>query len=188
MGRIRYGIKNGYYAIATDDGTGKLTYDTPVAIKGIKSVSLDAQSDDIDESADNSEWYSGSDNKGYDGTVEFEDTAACETFKNAVLGAKKDSMTGAVIENISDEAKEFAFGWETPYRGDTGESAVTGKRVWMLRCKAQRPSEGGESKNVGTVSVKITALPRLDTGDVKKSVVSSDTGYASFFSAVEAAA
>ena len=40
--KVFFGIKNVYYAVATDDGTGALTYATPVAIPGARSIGLSA--------------------------------------------------------------------------------------------------------------------------------------------------
>ena len=82
MGRIRYGIKNVHYAVATAGQDESLTYATPVAIPGAKSISLDAQGESVDEYADNVSWWHGDVNNGYSGTLEFEDTAASELFIN----------------------------------------------------------------------------------------------------------
>lgn len=185
MGRIRYGIKNAYYAVATDDGTGALTYATPVTIPGAKSISLDAQGEGVDEFADNVTWWHGDTNNGYSGSIEFEDTASYDTFIQTVMGQTKDSTTGVVTEKTSDEPKEFALGFQFELNGSTD----TGKRVWLLRVKASRPSISGQTKEssiaVATNTINITALPRISDDAVKKSCVSSDSAYSSWFSAVE---
>lgn len=185
MGRIRYGIKNAYYAVATDDGSGNLTYASPVAIPGAKSISLDAQGDAVDEYADNVNWWHGDINNGYSGSIEFEDTAALETFLTSVLGQTKDSTTGVITEKASDAPKEFALGFQFELDGAT----ETGKRVWMLRVKAARPSISGQTKESGitvaTNTVNITALPRISDDAVKKTCISSDSAYTNWFSAVE---
>ena len=67
MGRIRYGIKNAHYSVATDDGTGALTYGTPVAIPGAKSISLEPEGESVDEYADNVKWWHTDTNNGYMG-------------------------------------------------------------------------------------------------------------------------
>lgn len=185
MGRVRYGIKNAHYAVATDDGTGALTYDTPTAIPGAKSISLDPQGDAVDEYADNNVWWHGDVNNGYSGSIEFEDTAAADTFLQTVLGQTKDDTTGVVIEKSSDDPKEFALGFQFELNG----TADTGKRVWMYRVRASRPSISGQTKESGvtvaTNTVNITCLPRLADDHVKKTCVSSDAAYATWFSAVE---
>ena len=91
MGRVRYGLSNLYYAIATDDGTGTLTYANPVKIPGAKSIALDPQGDSTDEYADDVLWLHIDGNNGYSGDLEFEDTADGAAFYNAVSGAVFDS-------------------------------------------------------------------------------------------------
>jgi phi13 family phage major tail protein len=187
MGRIRYGIKNAYYAVATDDGSGNLTYASPVAIPGAKSISLDAQGDAVDEFADNTTWWHGDVNNGYSGSIEFEDTAALETFLTSVLGQTKDSTTGVITEKASDTPKEFALGFQFELAGGT----ETGKRVWLVRCTASRPSISGQTKEssiaVQTNTINIKAVPRIADDVVKYSCVSTDSDYTNWFSAVEQA-
>lgn len=184
MGRVRYGIKNLYYALATDDGTGKLTYETPVAVPGAKSVSFDAQGDTVSEYADNVLWYTSAANSGYSGDLVFEDTDAADTFLTAVLGLTKDSTTGAVFETAADSQKEFALLWQFELSG--GEE--TGKRTVLYRCVASRPSLAGETKESGitvdTNTVTITAMPRISDDMVKASATSGATAYSTWFTNV----
>ncbi len=184
MGRIRYGIKNLFYAIATDDGSGKLTYGAPVSVPGAKSISLDPQGDTVSEYADNTLWFSATANSGYNGDLVFEDTAAAEEFLAAVLGLTKDATTGAIFETASDKQKEFALLWQFELAG--GEE--TGKRTVLYRCVASRPSQSGATKEAGitvdTNSVKITAMPRINDDMVKASCTSGATSYSKWFSKV----
>ena len=184
MGRIRYGIKNVHYAVATAGQDESLTYATPVAIPGAKSISLDAQGESVDEYADNVTWWHGDVNNGYSGTLEFEDTAASETFINTVLSHTKDSTTGVVTEKASDQQKEFALGFEFTLDGGT----ETGKRIWMLRCKISRPQISGSTKEANvaaqTQSVNLTCIARAEDEKVKTSAVSTDSAYSTWFSAV----
>lgn len=184
MGRVRYGIKNAYYAIATDDGTGALTYGTPVAIPGAKSITLDPQGEGVDEYADNTTWWHGDTNNGYSGSIEFEDTASLENFLIAVLGWTKDETTGVITETASDAPSEFALGWQFELAGGT----ETGKRTWLHRVTASRPNMSGQTKEgsvtVATNTINITAIPRLSDDSVKASCTSDASAYATWFSAV----
>ncbi len=184
MGRVRYGIKNAYYAKATDSGSGVLTYATPTAIPGAKSISLDAQGDGVDEYADNTVWWHGNINNGYSGSIEFEDTAAADAFLVDVLGWTKDQTTGVITEKADDSPAEFALGWQFELAGAT----ETGKRVWLLRVTASRPALSGQTKDssitVATNTVNIVAVPRIDNDKVKTSCISTDSAYASWFSEV----
>lgn len=185
MGRIRYGIKNVYYAVATTGNDETLSYATPVAIPGAKSISLDAQGESVDEYADNVTWWHGDVNSGYTGTLEFEDTAASELFINTVLGHATDNTTGVVTEKSSDQQKEFALGFEFTLDGGT----ETGKRIWMLRCKISRPQISGSTKEANvaaqTQTVNLTCMARAVDEKVKTSCVSTDSAYTNWFSAVE---
>lgn len=184
MGRIRYGIKNVYYAAATDDGTGKLTYSTPVAVPGAKSMSLDAQGDNTDEYADNVLWFHATANSGYSGSLEFEDTADADNFMQSVLGQSKDEATGVVYENAEDTPVEFALLFQFELAGGT----ETGKRGLFYRCTASRPTVAGQSKessiSVATNTVNITAMPRINDDMVKASCTSDASAYATWFSKV----
>lgn len=187
MGRIRYGIKNTHYALVTKDDDGKLTYDKPVAILGTKSMSLDAQGEDVTEYADDGIWFQNTTNNGYSGTLEFEDTESADTFLTAVCGWTKDETTGVVTEKSSDTPVEFAL--LTQFTLDGEASGATGKRVKFYRVKASRPSVSGSTKEssitVATNSINITCLPRLSDDVVKATATSKDSAYESWFSAVE---
>lgn len=186
MGRVRYGIKNLYYAVATDDGEGNLTYATPVHVAGAKSIDLAPAGDSMDEYADNVRWYHEETNQGYDGTLEFEDTATARVFTETVLGRTKDT-NGLTWESIDDKVKEFALMCEFSFAGGT----ETGMRFCFLRCVIGRPNLTGAtseaSKNIQTNSVNVTSMPRVSDGKVQAYCESTDTGYEHFFDAVPTA-
>lgn len=184
MGRIRYGIHNVYYSVMTYGVDNAITYATPVSLPGAKSISLDAQGESVDEYADNVTWWHGDVNNGYSGTLEFEDTAASETFIKTVLGHATDGTTGVVTEKSSDQPKEFALGFEFTLDGGT----ETGKRIWMLRCKISRPQISGSTREANvaaqTQTVNLTCMARAADEKVKTSAVSTDSAYTNWFSAV----
>lgn len=186
MGRIRYGLKNLYYAVATAGTGGTLTYATPVAIPGAKSISLAPAGTAIDEPADDVVWFHKDTNDGYTGTVEFEDTAAGDAFLADVLGMTTDTKD-VVFEAASDEYKEFALLGQFTLEG--GADDETGKRFCFFRCIATRPNTDGNTKEVGgltvaTNTVNITAMARISDDMVKASCDSNSTAYANWFTAV----
>jgi phi13 family phage major tail protein len=63
--KIKYGISKCYYAVY--DGS---TYETPVALPGAVSLSLDAQGDQSTFYADNIVYFATSANNGYQGDLE----------------------------------------------------------------------------------------------------------------------
>lgn len=182
MGRIRYGFKNLYYATATIS-SGTMTYGTPVAIPGAKSMNLSPSGDTISENADDTRWFTMYGNTGYEGTIVFEDTAAGDTFLKTVLGQTADTK-GVVWEKASDTPSEFALFGQFTLAGGT----ETGKRVCFVRCVASRPTVEGSTKedsvDVATNTVNIVALPRIEDDVIKALCDSTSTGYTTFFSAV----
>ena len=53
MARIKYGLSNVYYAVATAGTGGAITYGTPKALPGAVAMTLDQQGEAVDEYADN---------------------------------------------------------------------------------------------------------------------------------------
>lgn len=186
MGKIKYGIKNVYYAIATQgtDSSGDMTYTygTPVAMPGAVSMSLQAAGDSLDEYADDILWFHDTANNGYTGTLEME--VIPDDFLTNVMGMTEDSASGKITEKSTDTHKEFALLGEFTFGGDT----VTGKRFAMYRCIASRPDVSGTTKGASIEaqhdSINITCMPRPTDNAVKATCVSSDTAWSSWFSSV----
>lgn len=176
--KIKYGLKNVYYAIATDDGTGALTYATPVAWRGAVNLTLDAEGDSSNFYADNIVYWTGNANNGYSGSLE---TALIpDSFRQDVLGEKLD--TGNVmIERVGMPTVEFALLFQ--FEGDEKAS-----RHCMYRCTASRPSVTGatveSSIEPQTETVNITAMARINDDVVKARCNADADAYATWFDAV----
>lgn len=183
MGRVRYGISNVYYAKATEGAGGVLTYGTPVAVPGAKSMSFSPAGNEVKESADNVTWFSTNTNNGYTGTIEFEDTAACDAFIADVLGHTVGT-DGSILESADDVSKEFALLFQFELAGAT----ESGKRGCFYRVTATRANLEGQTKEdsitVNTNTINFSAVPRISDGAIKLSAVSTDAAYSSWFSAV----
>ena len=177
--KIKYGIKNVYYAVATDDGTGTLTYDTPVAWKGAVSLSLDAQGDTNTFYADNIAYFTSTANNGYQG--DFECALIPDSFRTDVLGESLDATSGMYVETANTPTVEFALLFQ--FEGD--ENAT---RHCLYRCVASRSAVSGSTKEESiepqTESLTITAMPRISDDIVKSRCPYSATAYANWFTAV----
>lgn len=182
MGKIKYGISNVHYAVATDDGTGHLTYGEVKKLPGAVSLSMDAEGDTIEEFADNVSWYNDIINNGYAGTLELESLP--EEFESEVFGRKKGTK-GGILETDKDQTKEVALLWQFEIGGD---STVKGKRGLLYRVKFSRNGESGETKEKtikpNHVQLKFSATPRINDGHVKYSAKTGDEVYAKWFEQV----
>lgn len=172
--KIKYGIKNCYYAKATISTSGTATYSTPVALPGAVSLSLDAQGDTNKFFADNIVYFTSVSNNGYEGDLEL--AKVPETFLKDILGYIEDGA-GALVEDANAVPAHFALIGQ--FEGD-----AHAKRFVLYNCVAARPSLSGNTKEESiepqTESLSITATTVynsvLDTDVVKASVSESTTG------------
>lgn len=182
--KIKYGLKNVHYAVATIAADGSATYESPVAIPGAVSLSMEPQGDNTPFYADNIVYWTGVANNGYQGDLEI--ARVPDSFKIDVLGYIV-SGNGMLVENANAPAVHFAFMFQ--FEGD--EKAT---RHVMYNCTAARAAAAGntkaESVEPQTESMTITAttvyVEALDTDVVKSETYAStsDTLYNAFFEAV----
>lgn len=176
--KVKFGIKNCHYAVGTVADNGSITYDTPVALPGAVSLSLEPQGENTPFYADNIVYYMGSANSGYQGDLEL--ALVPDAFKKDVLGFKEDG-NGILYEDAGAEVVHFALTFE--FSGDKHA-----RRHVMYNCTATRPTVGSttnnESKEPQTESITITAtsayIPALDADVPKASCNAGDTQYATW--------
>lgn len=182
--KIKYGLKNVYYAVATIAADGSATYDTPVAFPGAVSLSLDPQGENTPFYADNIVYWVGVANTGYEGDLEI--ARVIDDFKTDVLGYQTDKK-GVLVEDANANAVHFALLFQ--FEGD-----VKATRHVMYNCTATRPGASGSTKEdtvePETESVTITATTiynaSYDTDIVKAETneTTDTTTYSGWFEAV----
>lgn len=181
--KIKYGIKNCYYAVATIAANGSATYDTPVALPGAVSISLDPQGDTSPFYADNIVYYTSIANNGYEGDLEL--AKLPDSFLTDVLGYVADK-NGVLFEDANAPAIHFALLFQ--FEGD-----AHAKRHVLYNCTATRPSVSGSTKEETiepqTETITITATTvynaSYDMDVVKASVTPTEaTQYNAWTSAV----
>lgn len=184
--KIKYGLKNVYYAKATIAADGSATYDTPVAIPGAVNMSLEPQGDSTPFYADNIVYYMGISNTGYEGDLEI--ARVPDSFKKDILGYI-ESEKNVLVEDAGAEPVHFALLFQ--FEGDQKAT----KHV-MYNCTATRPAAAGatkaESVEPQTESLTITAtsiyVSTINNGvDIVKAESidgTNETTYSGWFSAV----
>ena len=170
MNKIKYGLRNVYYAKMTNTD-GVISYATPVAIPGAVNLSLSPSGDTNDFYADDIVYFSDTANQGYEGDLEI--ALIPDSFLEDILGETVDS-NNALIENADDKTSAFALGFEI--QGDE-----SGRRTWLYNCTVTRPNQDAAtietSKTPTTDTLTIKALPRL-TDRAVKAVMSRTTANA----------
>ena len=158
--KVKYNLKNAHYAMLHIAQDGTVSYDTPVAIPGAVSISLDANGEPENFYADGIAYYVINNNMGYDGDLEL--AIIPESFRVDALNETLDDNK-VLIENANTELNSFALLFE--FDGD-----VKHIRHVLYNCSASRPGIEGktneESREVQTETLTIKATP-LASGVVK---------------------
>lgn len=169
--KIKYGIKNVYYAVATIAADGTATYGTPVALPGAVSLSLDPQGENTPFYADNIVYWVGAGNNGYEG--DFELARVPDQFKTDILGYIDDAK-GVLVEDAGAQAVHFALLFQ--FEGD-----VKATKHVMYNCTATRPNTEGTTKEENiepqTETITITAAT-VYNASLDKDVVKAEANEA----------
>ena len=163
--KIKYGVKNVHYAVATIDENNAATFGTPVALPGAVSLTLDQEGESNNFYADNRVYFTAFGNDGYTGSLEL--AMIPDSFRTDVLGEVLDNK-GVLVENQNAQTVHFALMFQ--FEGD--EHAT---RHVIYNCVASRPSVSGNTKEAAispeTETINITAtsiyLSALDMDIVK---------------------
>ena len=167
--KIKYGLKNVYYAKATIADNGTATYATPVAIPGAVNLSLSAQGENSVFYADNIAYWVGNGNAGYDGDLEI--ARVPDSFKEDILGMIKDNKD-CLVEDYNAEVVHFALLFQ--FEGD-----VKATKHVLYNCTCGRPEISGSTKNESvepqTETLPINATSIYNAG-LQKDVVKCEAG------------
>lgn len=162
MAKIKYGLKNVYYAVATIDDNNAATYGNPVRIPGAVNLSLEPQGDQEVFHADNIDYYVSQGNNGYEGDLEI--AMVPESFEKDVLGAIEDNK-GVLIEELDAATVHFALLFQ--FEQDTNAQ----KHVFY-NCTASRPTVEGETKGE-SIEPKTDTLS-LRAGSIHNAALNKD--------------
>lgn len=180
--KVKYGLCNVYYAVATIDSSNVATYGTPKAWKGAVSLSLDAEGGSTKFRADNIDYWVGQSNNGYSG--DFESALIPDDFRKDVLGELVDSA-GVMVEDAGAKTQPFALLFQ--FEGDEKNT-----RHVLYNCTATRPSVSGsttdEEIEPQTETLTLTAVAvhnsALNKDVIKARCKEADTPYSAWFESV----
>ena len=179
---VNWGLVASAWAPITVDANGNDTYGVPRKFKGARSVSWTPSGDLVNVYADGTTIYTGKNNDGYTGTMEF--TVLEEEFAKYALGELVDA-NGLQYEPQEAQVNRFALLWE--WEGDVNRA-----RHCMFNVTANRPDlsvttkgDGG-SKSAQYQTINLTAIPRQNDENVKIRTRSDTdaTVYANWFNSV----
>lgn len=178
--KVKFGLSNVHIAKITETD-GEITYGTPFAMPGAKSLTADPEGDTTKYYADNIVYYIATSNQGYAGDLEI--TMIVKQFFTEILGQEEDT-NGALFESADDVNARFALMGEI--EGDAKK-----RRFVYFDCTATRPSAEmttiEESKDPQTDTVSITMSPRSTDKAIKAVIEPNETNqdvYDTFFDKV----
>ena len=177
--KVKFNICNVHYALITVDEDGEVTFETPVAMPGAVSLSLEPNGEPSNFYADGYAYYTISNNMGYEGDLEL--AMVPESFRTDVLKESLDDNS-VLVESANVETANFALLFE--FDGD-----VKKIRHVLYNCSAARPNiesaTNEEEIEVQTETLAITAAP-LANGYVKARTGDSttDTVYTGWYTSV----
>ena len=180
--KVKFGLSNVYYAVATIADDGSATYATPVRLPGAVNLSLEAQGENTPFYADNIAYWTSTGNAGYEG--DFELALIPDSFKKDVLGYKEDA-SGILYEPAGAPTVNFALLFQ--FEGDKNAT-----RHVLYNCTSGRPGIGSETTTdsteptTETLAISATSIYNAATDEniVKARALTTDSAYSTWFESV----
>ena len=103
--KVKFGLSNVHIAKITETD-GEITYGTPFAMPGARSLTADPEGETTPFYADNIKYYIATSNQGYTGDLEI--AMLVKEFFTQILGQEEDT-NGAIFESADDVNARFAL-------------------------------------------------------------------------------
>jgi len=167
--KVRFGLKNVHYAILTEGSSN--SWDTPVAVPGAVSLSLDSNVASEPFYADNVTYYQTFANNGYTGTLEM--ARIPEGMLSDIWGIAADA-DGVIREYSNVRPNPFALLFQVD--GDADQELYL-----LYRCvPSSKPSPGSQTTEdtatPQTQSFDISALPLVTGADEQQGLIKAHAG------------
>lgn len=150
--KVKFNIKNVHVAIRKEEIPGTVTYETPFAIPGAVSISLEAQGEMSKFYADGIVYYVSSSNQGYEGDLEI--ALITDEYREKILGEVLDA-TKVMFEDANASPVQFALLFQID-----GDQKST--RFCFYNCTSSRPTVESETvedaTEPGTDTVTISCV------------------------------
>lgn len=178
--KVKYNLRNVYYAVQIRAENGTITFSTPKPIPGAVNLNLNPQGDSNTFYADGVAYYVSTANSGYQGDLEV--ALIPDTFSIDVLKEQLHETDQVLVENSLVETAAFALLFQ--FDGD-----VHGVRHVLYNCTVARPTVSGatttNTKEPQTATMSITAAPMADgTVKAKTTADTPDATYNGWFGSV----
>lgn len=175
--KIKFGLSNMYYAVATIAADGSATYGEPVALPGAVSLSLEPQGENSPFYADNIVYYMTATNTGYEGDLEL--ALIPDDFAKDILG---EILAANNIQYEHSDATPAHFALMFQFEGDQKAT-----RHVLYNCTATRSNVASQTKEdtttpgTETITITATTIKALDKNITKAKTV--DTTAAAIYDA-----
>lgn len=175
--KVKFGLKNVHYAVVSENN-GAVNYSLPQRVAGAVNINLPPRGEKSEFYADDMAYFVTTANQGYEGTLEL--ALIPDKMRKDVLGDVEDS-NGALIEKSDAIPKNIALMFE--FTHDKNNTRHVIYNVAVARPNLESKTKG-QSAEVITETLNISAAPATDTGNVKAKQKYGQPGYDTFFSAV----
>ncbi len=182
MAKVKFGLKNAYYALATIAADGTATYGAPKKLPGAVNISLEPAGESTSFYADDQAYFVTGGNIGYTGTLQL--ALIPDEFRKDCLG-EIETDAGVLIEDSDASPKPFALMFEFT----TDDKA---QRHVFYNCTATRTTIAGQTKaestEVSPETVTLTATSIYNAKEqcqiVKAKAEANATAYDTWYTAV----
>lgn len=180
--KVKFGLENVHFAVATIGDDNSATYATPKRVRGAVSLSMDPEGDLVKFRADNIDYWVGNGNNGYNGDLEM--ALFNSDFRTDILKEQADA-NGVTYESANAELVHFALLFE--FKNDLKRT-----RHVLYNCTATRPAVASQTTEdstepqteSSTISAGSIHVPALEDDIVKASCKYGDTVYEDWFESV----